>query len=95
MQEVNIKFQEQELKGAYGNFMLVQFTPEEFVLDFCNVVGPQPIHVSRVITSPGHIKRISKVLNEQIKKYEETHGKIDIASEPKSKIGFDIEQNKE
>jgi len=43
-----------------------------------------------VITSPGHLKRIIKALEENLKNYEEKFGKIEEAKEPETKLGFQI-----
>lgn len=90
--EIKIKIGDNELKGAYANLMRVMHTKEEFVLDFANVVFPQEggIVTARVITSPGHLKRIIKALEENLKNYEEKFGKIEEAKEPETKIGFQV-----
>jgi len=90
--EIKIKIGDNELKGAYANLMRVMHTKEEFVLDFANVVFPQEggIVTARVITSPGHLKRIIRALEENLKRYEEKFGKIEEAKEPETKIGFQV-----
>lgn len=88
-QQINIKADDTVLKGVYANTMLVTHTAEEFVLDFVNIMPPQGTLVSRIITSPGHLKRIIAALNENLKRYETTHGIIKASSEPSnSEIGF-------
>jgi hypothetical protein len=79
------------LKGVYANAMGISHSKEEFVLDFLNIYPWQRAGVvtSRVITSPGHIKRIFKALEENIKKYEKKFGRIEEAKAPSSEeIGF-------
>jgi hypothetical protein len=88
--EVNIKADDQTIKGAYSNNLIVQHTPEEFVLDFLNVFPPQGSLVSRIVTSPGHMKRIVKVIEENLKLYEKNFGQIKEADEPKRSIGFKV-----
>ena len=39
--QIQIKAQDNELKGKYSNLMQVTHTQEEFVLDFFMVVPPQ------------------------------------------------------
>ncbi|MCH7492934.1 DUF3467 domain-containing protein [Patescibacteria group bacterium] len=90
-QQINIKIDDATLKGAYSNAMGVSHSKEEFVLDFMNIYAHQKSGIvnARVITSPGHIKRIHKALEENIKKYEDKHGKIEIAQAPGSgEVGF-------
>ncbi len=82
-QKINIKITDEILEGSYANMMQVMHTKEEFILDFANVVPPQGIMNARVITSPGHMKRILKALQDNIAKYEQTFGPINEAEPPK------------
>ena len=88
-QNINIKISDDMLKGSYANMMLVQHTQEEFILDFMNIVAPNGIVTSRVITSPGHIKRIVAALAENLQRYESQFCAIKAAEAPtKQEIGF-------
>ncbi len=87
-QQIQIKAKDDDLKGAYSNLMQVLHTKEEFVLDFFLTFPPAGILASRVIMSPGHIKRMIDALQENIKKYEEKFGKVEKADMPEQKIGF-------
>jgi len=90
-QQINIKIDDQTLKGVNANAMGVSHSKEEFVLDFMNIYPWQKVGVvtARVITSPGHMKRIYKALEENIKKYEDKFGKIEVAQAPaNNEIGF-------
>lgn len=86
--EIKIKITDEAMKGVYANFMKVSHAKGEFVLDFANVVPPAGIITARVITSPGHLKRIIGALAYNLKKYEEKFGKIEETEEPKKEIGF-------
>ncbi|MFZ2154037.1 MAG: DUF3467 domain-containing protein [Candidatus Moraniibacteriota bacterium] len=87
-QQVQIKATDEKLKGEYSNAMQILHTKEEFVLDFLNIFPPTGTLNSRVILSPGHFKRMIKAMEENLKKYEDQFGKIEIATEPKNEIGF-------
>lgn len=95
-QNINIKITDEILKGAYSNLMFASHNKEEFILDFMSVAGPQGVEVAKVITSPGHFKRIVSALNDNLKKYEEQFGKIEghvpsvisAAKSESSKFGF-------
>lgn len=77
------------IPGAeYSNFMQVNHNKEEFQLFFGNVVAPSGRIVSKVITAPGHFKRMLSVMQENLKKYEDQFGKIEEASNPDESIGF-------
>jgi hypothetical protein len=79
---VNVKIADEELMGRYSNLLRISHTREEFILDFINVVPPQPVVVSRIVTNPGHLKRIVQALAENLRRYEETFGAVEEASEP-------------
>ena len=68
--------------------MVVGHTREEFVIDFMMVVPPVGTVTSRVIISPGHVKRMIAALQENVKKYESRFGTIQAAEEPQGKMGF-------
>ncbi|PIR02278.1 MAG: DUF3467 domain-containing protein [Candidatus Nealsonbacteria bacterium CG_4_9_14_3_um_filter_35_11] len=87
--QIQIKIADSELKGSYANLMRVSHTKEEFILDFANVLPQEGgIVTARIITSPGHLKRIIQALQGNLKRYEENFGEIEIAKEPNSQIGF-------
>lgn len=79
---LNVKITDDELMGRYSNLLRITHTREEFFLDFINLVPPQGIVTSRIITSPGHLKRILRALAANLERYEETFGTIAEAPEP-------------
>ncbi len=81
--QINIKITDEVLAGRYANMMQVAHTKEEFILDFANVVPPQGILNARIITSPGHLKRIIKALQDNLNKYEQQFGEIEESEPPK------------
>lgn len=83
MADINIKAQDQILRGQYANMMQVTHEKEEFVLDFMLAFPPQGELVSRLIVSPAHMKRIVKALQENVGRYEQQFGPIEEAGEPK------------
>ena len=89
-QQIQIKASDEALKGFYSNLMQVSHLNEEFILDFMNVYPFQNLGTlnARVIVSPGHAKRMLAALQENLKRYEETHGKIHEAEAPSGEVGF-------
>lgn len=85
---IPIKASDEDLKGKYANAMQVSHGSDEFTLDFFNLTPPQGQLVSRIITSPGHMKRILSALQENLQKYEDKFGAIKEANAPKSEPGF-------
>jgi len=86
--EIQIKAKDEDLKGVYTNAMVVSHTKEEFCLDFLLTNFNPPILVSRIITSPAHLKRIITALSENLKKYEEQFGKVEPSKETEIPLGF-------
>lgn len=91
--QIQIKLDEETAMGKYANLGFIAHSPEEFTLDFIYMPpGPpgttQAKVVSRIITSPGHAKRLMMALGENIAKYEAKHGKIAPSKGPDTKIGF-------
>jgi hypothetical protein len=79
---LNVKISDEELKGRYSNLLRITHTREEFILDFINLVPPQGIVTSRIVTSPGHLKRIIRALSANLDRYEQLFGTIQEAPEP-------------
>lgn len=79
---MNIKIADEELKGRYANLVRISHTREEFILDFINMLPPQGAVTARVITSPGHLKRLARALADNVKLYEQRFGPIEEAAEP-------------
>ena len=87
--EVKVAFPEGLRGGVYSNNMVIAHTKEEFILDFMMVTPPIGVVTARVITSPGHMKRMLSALKINLEKYEAKYGKLAEATEPPSpQIGF-------
>lgn len=85
--QIQLKADDDILKGRYCNMAQISHAKEEFILDFMSMFPPQAQLVARVILSPGHTKRMLRALQENIEKYEGSFGKIEEAEPPKE-IGF-------
>jgi hypothetical protein len=84
--EVQVRLNEEMAGGVYSNSMMVQHTREEFIMDFAMVLRGKGSIVARVVTSPGHLKRIVVALQDNLTRYEKIYGPIrhpgDIHVEP-------------
>lgn len=85
--EIKVSFPDKLIGGVYANNMFVTHTKEEFIMDFLVVVPPAGSVTSRVIISPGHMKRTITALQKNLEKYEQKFGKISPAEAPRT-IGF-------
>ena len=89
--EIKVNFPDNLKGGSYCNLLFISHTKEEFILDFMMVAPPTGAVTSRVIMSPGHMKRTIAALQDNLKKYEKEYESIKEAPEPqtgKGKIGF-------
>lgn len=87
-QPLEIKIQDNIPGGEYANAMQASHSKEEFVLTFFNVLPPTGKVCGKIITSPGHLKRMISALEENLKNYESKFGPVEQAESPKNEIGF-------
>jgi len=87
-QQISIQMDAQNATGVYSNLMMISHRKEEFILDFLFVQpqrSPQGQAVAnlraRVITTPEHIKRILKAIEENVGRYEQAFGPIQAATD--------------
>lgn len=86
--QISIQMDTPNATGVYSNLMMISHRKEEFVLDFLFVQpqrSPQGQSIAnlraRVITSPEHMKRILKAMQENIVRYEKAFGPIEEATD--------------
>jgi hypothetical protein len=91
-QQVQIKADEKELLGQYSNLAVVHHNAEEFTLNFIYMFPtvPQGKLVSSLILSPRHAKRLLRVLQENVSRYEAQFGTLPEGPEPgrEPNVGF-------
>ncbi|GAB4559319.1 MAG: DUF3467 domain-containing protein [Geothermobacteraceae bacterium] len=76
---IEIQLDEETAQGVFANLAVVNHTDAEFVLDFIYVQpqAPRARVRSRIITTPRHVKRLVKVLEENLARYEERFGVVE------------------
>lgn len=74
--QVQINASDEVARGRYSNNMLVTHTREEFILDFLLTAPNGTQLVSRVMVSPGHMKRVLSALVDNMQKYETNFGEV-------------------
>jgi hypothetical protein len=82
IQQVQINTGDKISRGRYSNSMLVAHGPEEFIMDWLLQSPNGPHLVSRIIVTPGHMKRIVKALMENLETYERNFGEIRVFEPP-------------
>lgn len=89
-QQINIELGEKEAEGIYSNLAIITHSPAEFIIDFTRVVPGAPkakVH-SRIITTPQHAKMLLKALQDNINKFENKFGEINIEGQASPQFGF-------
>jgi hypothetical protein len=75
-QQIQINTGDEMSRGRYSNNMLVSHSPEEFIVEWL-LNSPSGTHlVSRIVVSPGHMKRIIDALSDNLRKYESKFGAV-------------------
>lgn len=69
--------------GEYANLAVITHSSSDFVLDFASVLPGMPKAQvrSRIILAPEHAKRMLMALQENIYKYEQQFGKINLPNQ--------------
>ena len=69
-------------QGRYANLAVIGHSQTEFILDFASVMPGQKNAnvVSRIILAPEHAKRLLAALQENVGKYEQQFGPINVRS---------------
>lgn len=91
-QQLSIEINPQVTKTAYSNLAIISHSNSEFVLDFAsNLPGmPKALVESRIVMTPEHAKRLLNALNDNIMKYENQFGPIQLSGGPRPGSTFNI-----
>jgi hypothetical protein len=78
--QLNIELSEEIAQGTYSNLAIITHSTSEFVIDFVRVMPgvPKAGVKSRIILTPEHAKRLLLALQDNIKKFEQQHGPINV-----------------
>lgn len=86
---VNIQIMDNLAGGEYSNVMQIAHNDNEFQMFFLNVMGNKGRVVGKIITNPGHLKRMLAAMSENLTRYEEKYGPIKETASPLDKeVGF-------
>jgi len=78
--QINIELDEQTAEGVYSNLAIITHSNAEFVVDFVRMMPglPKAKVKSRIVLTPQHAKRSRHALADNIDKFEQAHGDIDL-----------------
>jgi hypothetical protein len=85
-QPLQINTNDDMSRGRYSNLMIVSHSPEEFILDWL-LTSPNGAHlISRIVLSPGNVKRTIDALATNLKQYEENFGPVKVIEASTKKV---------
>jgi hypothetical protein len=78
--QVNIELKEDVAQGVYSNLAVITHSNSEFVIDFVRIMPglPKAQVKSRIILTPEHTKRLMLALQDNVKKFEQANGEINV-----------------
>jgi hypothetical protein len=88
--QLNIELSEDIAEGTYSNLAIITHSSSEFVLDFIRVMPgvPKAKVKSRIVLTPQHAKRLMMALKDNINKFEQVNGVIELGTEPSLPMAF-------
>ncbi len=83
-EQIDIELSEEIAEGIYSNMALIAHSNSEFVIDFIRMMPgvPKAKVKSRIVLTPEHAKRLLVALKDNLDKYEEKFGQINVLNEP-------------
>lgn len=95
--QLQIELPQDVAQGQYANFAIITHSSSDFVLDFARILPgvPKAMVKSRVILAPEHAKRLLMALKDNIVRYENAFGTIQLPQPEKGTIApFNINKGK-
>lgn len=88
-QQLQIDIKPEIAQGVYSNFAIISHSHAEFVVDLASTLPgtPKAQVVSRVVLAPEHAKRLALALQDNIMRYEQEFGKIQLDTQKAPQIG--------
>ncbi|MBL7810685.1 MAG: DUF3467 domain-containing protein [Bacteroidetes bacterium] len=78
--QLDIELAEEVAEGIYSNFAIITHSNSEFIVDFIRLMPgvPKGRVKSRIILAPQHAKRLLMALGENVTKFEQIFGEIEL-----------------
>ncbi|MBQ9363652.1 MAG: DUF3467 domain-containing protein [Bacteroidaceae bacterium] len=91
-QQLQIELKPEQAGGTYSNLAVITHSNCEFVIDFVQMLPAMPKAqvASRIIMAPEHAKRLLFALQDNVQKYEQNFGQIQLQQPQQSKEGRTI-----
>jgi len=85
-QQIQINTGDELMRGRYSNSLIVSHSPEEFIMDWLLNSPSGTFLVSRIMVSPGSLKRVINALVDNLEKYERQFGPIKVIEQGEHKF---------
>lgn len=91
-QQLDIELNHDVAQGTYANLAIISHSTSEFIVDFIRVMPgiPKAEVKSRIILTPEHAKRLMFALQDNIRKYEQSNGKINLPEDSRMTTAFPL-----
>ena len=92
-QQLQIDIKPEIAQGVYSNFAIISHSHAEFIVDLASTLPgtPKAQVVSRVVLAPEHAKRLALALQDNIMRYEQEFGNIQLDAPNAAPVGPRIE----
>lgn len=86
--ELNIELNSEVAQGSYSNLAIITHSSSEFILDFVRMMPgvPKAQVNNRIIMNAEHAKRLYLALKDNIAKFENQFGEIELHNAPIDKV---------
>lgn len=80
--QISLELRPEIARGTYSNLAIITHSRSEFILDFATILPglPKPEIGNRIVMSPEHAKRLLQALMDNVTKYENQFGLIDLGN---------------
>ena len=80
--QINIEIKPEIAKGSYSNLAIITHSHSEFIIDFATILPgvPKPEVGNRIVMTPEHAKRLLNALMDNVTKYENQFGLINLGN---------------
>lgn len=90
--KLNLELRPEVARGTYSNLAIISHSHSEFIIDFAEMLPglAKPEIASRILMTPEHTKRLLNALADNISKYEEQFGRIELPGQPQGGATFNL-----
>ncbi len=91
-QPIDIELTEEIAEGLYSNLAIITHSQAEFIIDFVRILPgvPKGKVKSRIIMTPQHAKRLLFALGDNMQKFEQHFGNVEVDVNDGGGNGFPI-----